>query len=61
LQSLALGCCAGASVLFLPVYSPIEEAFSKIKSILSKIEARPHEASVEAIGRALGSINREMR
>jgi hypothetical protein len=52
---------AGASVLFLSGYSPIEAAFSKIKSIVFKIEARPHEAPVGAIGRTLGSINRETR
>jgi transposase len=54
----------GASVLFLPAYSPdsyspIEEAFSKIKTILRKIEARTHEALVEAIGRALEAVSRQ--
>jgi transposase len=48
---------AGASVLFLapysPDFSPIEEAFSKIKAILGTIEARTQEALVEAIGQAL--------
>ncbi len=47
----------GASVLFLPPYSPdfspIEEAFSKIKTILRSIEARTQETLVEAIGQAL--------
>ena len=42
----------GAEVLFLPSYSPdlspIEEAFSKIKSILRKLAARTHEALTEA-------------
>jgi hypothetical protein len=49
---------AGASALFLPAYSPIEEAFSKIKLILSKIEVRTHEALVEAIWQAVRRINR---
>ncbi len=52
---------AGASVLFLPPYSPdfspIEEAFSKIKAILRTIEARTQEALVEAIGQALDALS----
>ncbi len=52
----------GASVLFLPPYSPdfspIEEAFSKVKNILRKAQARTHEVLVEAIGRALDAISR---
>ena len=50
----------GASLLFLPTYSPdfspIEEAFSKIKAILKKEAARTHEALVEAIGKALDAV-----
>jgi transposase len=53
---------AGATVLFLPPYSPdfspIEEAFSKVKSILRKAQARTHEALIEAIGRALNAVSR---
>ena len=54
---------AGASVLFSPPYSspdfsPIEEAFSKIKTILGGIEARTQEALVEAIGQALDALSR---
>ena len=52
---------AGASVLFLPPYSPdfspIEEAFSKIKAILRSIEARTQETLVEAIGQALDAVS----
>jgi transposase len=52
---------AGASVLFLPPYSPdfspIEEAFSKVKAILRSIEARTQEALVEAIGQALDAVS----
>jgi transposase len=52
----------GASVLFLPPYyspdfSPIEEAFSKIKAILRRIEARTQQTLVEAIGQALDAVS----
>src|SRR5215218_10195290 len=51
----------GASVLFLPPYSPdfspIEEAFSKIKAILRSIEARTQESLIEAIGQALDAVS----
>ena len=54
---------AGAQLLFLPPYSPdfnpIEEASSKVKSILRKAQARTREALVEATGRALEAITRE--
>lgn len=47
----------GAQLLFLPSYSPdlnpIEEAFSKIKSIVRKAGARTREALDEAMGEAL--------
>jgi len=50
----------GASVIFLPAYSPdfnpIEEAFSKIKAILKKMAARAREALIEATGRALEAV-----
>lgn len=50
----------GASLLFLPTYSPdcslIEEAFSKIKAMLKKAAARTCEALVEAIGRSLDAV-----
>jgi transposase len=53
---------AGASVLFLPPYSPdfspIEEAFSKVKAILRRIGARSREALLEARGRALDTLSR---
>jgi transposase len=52
---------AGASVLFLPSYSPdfspIEGAFSKVKNIVRKAQARTHETLVEAIGRALDAVS----
>jgi transposase len=41
---------------YLPDHNPIEEAFSKIKGLLRKAEARTRETLVEAIGRALSTI-----
>jgi transposase len=50
----------GCELLYLPPYSPdlnpIEEAFSKVKSILRKAEARTREALVEVIGAALSAV-----
>jgi transposase len=50
----------GCEVLYLPPYSPdlnpIEEAFSKVKGLLRKVEARTREALVEAMGRALDAV-----
>ena len=54
----------GCEVLFLPAYSPdfspIEEAFSKLKALLLRREkARTKEALMEAIGRALDAVTPE--
>ena len=53
----------GCEVLFLPSYSPdfspIEEAFSKLKALLRRARARTKEALVEAIGRALDAVRAE--
>jgi len=53
---------AGAEVLFLPSYSPdfspIEEAFSKVKGILRRIGARTREALLEATSEALDAVSR---
>ena len=53
----------GARLLFLPSYSPdfspIEEAFSKLKALLRRAGARTKETLVEAIGRALDTIMSE--
>ncbi len=53
----------GAKLLFLPSYSPdlnpIEEAFSKIKSIVRKVGARTREALVKTIDRALAAVTPE--
>ncbi len=38
-------------------FNPIEEAFSKVKCLLRKAEARNREALVEAMGRDLSSIS----
>jgi len=50
----------GCQLVYLPAYSPdlnpIEEAFSKIKGLVRKAEARSREALVEAIGSALSAI-----
>jgi len=52
-----------AELVFLPSYSPelnpIEEAFSKIKTLVRKEGARVREALVEAIGRALTAVTIE--
>jgi len=51
----------GCELLYLPPYSPdfnpIEEAFSKIKGILRKAEARTREGLVEALGAAISSVS----
>ncbi len=51
----------GCQLLYLPAYSadlnPIEEAFSKIKGLVRKAEARTKEALVEAIGSALSAVS----
>jgi transposase len=51
----------GCELLFLPAYSPdfspIEEAFSKLKARLRRERARTKEALLEAIGRALDAVS----
>jgi len=51
----------GCSLLFLPPYSPdfspIEEAFSKLKALLRKAKARTRVALLEAIRRALDAVS----
>ena len=51
----------GCQLIYLPSYSPdfnpIEEAFSKIKRLVRKAEARTREALVEAIGWALSAVS----
>ena len=42
---------------YSPDFSPIEEAFSKLKARLRKEKARTKEALVEAIGRALDAVS----
>jgi transposase len=47
-------------LLYLPPYSPdynpIEQAFSKVKGLLRRAEARSREALVEAMGTALSKV-----
>jgi transposase len=54
---------AGCELLYLPPYwpdlDPIEEAFSKIKGIPRKAEARARKSLVEALGPALSAITEE--
>jgi transposase len=53
----------GASVLYLPAYSPdfdpIEKLFSKFKSVLKRIAARTADALEEAVAEALRSVTPE--
>jgi transposase len=55
----------GCQLLFLPSYSPdltpIEEAFSKLKTALRRAGARTREALEEAIGQALLTITAKAR
>ncbi len=50
----------GCKLMYLPPYSPdynpIEQAFSKVKGLLRRAEARTREALVEAMGRALSAV-----
>jgi transposase len=52
---------AGCKLSYLPPYSPglnpIEQAFSKVKGLLRRSEARTREALVEAMGRALNDVS----
>ena len=52
-----------AALLFLPPYSPdftpIEQAFSKLKAILRGLGARTREALEQAVGMAIETITRE--
>jgi transposase len=54
---------SGCSLLFLPTYSaglsPIDEAFSKIKGHLRKVEARTQEALDDAVRQAIDSVTAE--
>jgi transposase len=51
---------AGCELRYLPAYSPdfnpVEEAFSKVKGLMRKAEARSREALVEAMGEALDAV-----
>jgi len=50
----------GCELLYLPPYSPdfnpIEQAFSKIKGLLRRAEARARESLIEAMGLALSAV-----
>ncbi len=51
---------AGCELVYLPPYSPdlnpIEQAFSKVKGLLRRAEARTRDALVEAMGQALSAV-----
>jgi transposase len=51
----------GCELIYLPAYSPdfnpIEEAFSKIKGMLSQAGARTKDALIGALGEALSSVS----
>jgi transposase len=51
----------GCELMYLPSYSPdlnpIEEAFSKIKNLIRKAQARSHEALLAAIGAAISALS----
>ena len=52
---------AACELLYLPPYSPdlnpIEQAFSKVKGLMRRAEARTRGALVEAMGRALDAVS----
>jgi transposase len=62
-QTLALITAAGATVRFLPAYSPdlnpIEMMWSKVKALLRAAEARTAEQLQDAIATALGKVRAE--
>jgi transposase len=51
----------GCELMYLPPYSPdlnpIEEAFSKIKGTLRRVEARTRETLIEALGAAISAVS----
>jgi transposase len=53
----------GCELIYLPAYSPdlnpIEEAFSKLKGLLRRGEARTREGLVESIGAAISAVTGE--
>jgi transposase len=42
---------------YSPDFNPIEEAFSKVKGLICKVEARSREALLEAIGAAISALS----
>jgi transposase len=50
----------GCGLLYLPPYSPdfnpIEQAFSKVKALMRRTEARTRAALIEAMGQALSAV-----
>jgi transposase len=62
-RTLALIEQVGATVAFLPAYSPdlnpIEPMWSKVKQFLRSAEARTHEALLSAMAAALRTVTRQ--
>jgi transposase len=62
-QALDLLHQAGVTLRFLPAYlsdyNPIEMMWSKVKSLLRKIEARDNESLLVAIGDALSQVTQK--
>ena len=62
-MSPACGRAVGAKLFFLPAYSPdlnpIEQAFSKLKTLLRKADERTVEATWKRIGSLLDQFNPE--
>ena len=51
----------GCELLYLPPsspeFNPIEQAFSKVKGLMRRAEARTREALIEAMGLALSAVS----
>lgn len=52
----AKGCELVYLAPYSPEFNPIEQAFSKVKGLMRKAEARTREALIEAMGRALDRV-----
>ena len=48
---------AYVSAVLVPDLNPIEEAFSKVKGLMRRAEARTREALVEAMDKALRAVS----
>ena len=53
----AVGCELVYQPPYSPDFNPIEQAFSKVKGLVRRAEARTREALIEAMGRALSALS----